>query len=143
MYRLKIVTHVYMKLWVPDNLVLFLHHSGINCSIALLFMHNIEHFSDKAYRIIYIYTYVCVYCVYMNIYMYIYIYIYIHIYTIYTNTRSIFMFRTVRCVWFKRFYANTLLFFALLGTASRLKTFYMSLHSTKWKTWKRKRISAI
>ena len=29
LYRLKIVTHVYMKLWVPDNLVLFLYHSGI------------------------------------------------------------------------------------------------------------------
>ena len=29
MYRLKIITHVYMKLWVLDNLVLFLYHSGI------------------------------------------------------------------------------------------------------------------
>ena len=34
MYRLKIVTHVYMQLWVPDNLVLFIYHSGINCSIV-------------------------------------------------------------------------------------------------------------
>ena len=31
----------------------------------------------------------------------------------------------------KRFYTNTLLLFVLLGTASPLKTFYMSLHSTK------------
>ena len=29
MYRLKIVTHVYMKLGVTDNLVLNLYHSGI------------------------------------------------------------------------------------------------------------------
>ena len=29
MYRLTIVTHVYMKLWVPDNLVFFLYHSGV------------------------------------------------------------------------------------------------------------------
>ena len=34
MYRLKIVTHVYMKLRFPDNFVLFLYHSGINCSIV-------------------------------------------------------------------------------------------------------------
>ena len=29
MCRMKIVTHVYMKLRVPDDLVLFLYHSGI------------------------------------------------------------------------------------------------------------------
>ena len=34
MYRLKIVTPIYMKLWVSDNLVLFLYHSGINCSLV-------------------------------------------------------------------------------------------------------------
>ena len=35
MSRLKIVqADVYMKLWVPDNLVLFLYHSDINCSIV-------------------------------------------------------------------------------------------------------------
>ena len=31
----------------------------------------------------------------------------------------------------KSFYTNTLLFFAVLGSAFPLKTFYMSLHSTK------------
>ena len=36
----------------------------------------------------------------------------------------------------KKFYTNTLLFFVLLGTASPLKTFYMSLNSTKRKTSK-------
>ena len=35
------------------------------------------------------------------------------------------LFKTVRCVWVKRFYANTLLFFVLLGTVSPLKTFYI------------------
>ena len=29
MYRLKIVTHIYLNLWVPDNLVLSLYYSGI------------------------------------------------------------------------------------------------------------------
>ena len=42
-----------------------------------------------------------------------------------------FIFKTIRCVWAKRFYAKTLLYFALLGAASPLKTFCMSLHSTK------------
>ena len=32
--QVKIETDVYMKLWVPNNLVLFLCHSGINCSVA-------------------------------------------------------------------------------------------------------------
>ena len=37
-----------------------------------------------------------------------------------------FIFKTVRCVWVKRFYTTTLLgFFALLGTSSPLKTFYV------------------
>ena len=31
-HRPEIVTHVYMKLWVPDNLVLFIYHADINCS---------------------------------------------------------------------------------------------------------------
>ena len=47
---------------------------------------------------------------------------------------SFFMFQTVRSVWVKRFYGTPMLccFFALLlFTASPLKTFYMSLHSTK------------
>ena len=44
-----------------------------------------------------------------------------------------FIFKTVGCIWVKRFYTNTLLFFALLGTASHLETFYMSLHNTKYK----------
>ena len=36
-----------------------------------------------------------------------------------------------------------MLFFALLGTASPLKIFYMSLHSTRQKTFKRRWLSAI
>ena len=48
MHRLKIVTHVYMKLWVTDNLVLFLYHSCI-------------------YICIYIFMYICM-CVYMYVY---------------------------------------------------------------------------
>ena len=42
-----------------------------------------------------------------------------------------FIFKTVRCVIVKRFCTNTWLFLALLGTASPLKTFYMSLNITK------------
>ena len=38
--------------------------------------------------------------------------------------------KTEKCVWVKRFYTNTLLF-SLLVKASPLKTFYMSLYSTK------------
>ena len=34
MYRLKIVTDVYMKLSVPDNLVLFLYDSRVNSRIV-------------------------------------------------------------------------------------------------------------
>ena len=34
MYGLKIVTQGYIKLLVSDNLILFLYHSGINCSIV-------------------------------------------------------------------------------------------------------------
>ena len=34
-----------------------------------------------------------------------------------------FIFKTVKCVCIKRFYTNTLLFVALLGTASPLKMF--------------------
>ena len=56
---------------------------------------------------------------------------------------SFFIFKTVRCVWVKRTWTNTLLIFALLGTASSLKTFHMPLHSTKRKTRKRRRLSAI
>ena len=32
-YRLKIVNNIYMKLWAPDNLVIFLYFSGINHTI--------------------------------------------------------------------------------------------------------------
>ena len=47
-------------------------------------------------------------------------------------TYTVFISKTVRCVWIRRFYTNTLLVcFALFGTASPLKTFYMSLHSHK------------
>ena len=51
MYRLKIVTHVYMKLWVPDNLVLFFYHSGVYIYIHI-------------YIYIYIYIYItfCIFC---------------------------------------------------------------------------------
>ena len=52
MYRLKIATHVYMKLRVPDNLVLFLYHSGI-----------------------YIYIYTYIYIIYVHIHLYIFIHI--------------------------------------------------------------------
>ena len=54
-----------------------------------------------------------------------------------------FIFKTVRCVWVERIWNNTLLFFILFGTASPLKTFYISMHSTRQKTWKRRRPSAI
>ena len=44
---------------------------------------------------------------------------------------QIFIFKTVRCVWVERFYTNILLlFFVLVETASPLKTFNKSLHST-------------
>ena len=42
-----------------------------------------------------------------------------------------FTFKTEKCIWVKRFYANTLVFFPLLVKASPLKAFYMSLYSTK------------
>ena len=60
MYRLKIATRVYKKLWVPDNLVLFLYYSGV-CIYTYIY--------------IYIYTHI-----YINIYIYIYIYIYRHVF---------------------------------------------------------------
>ena len=57
--------------------------------------------------------------------------------------KQIFYIQNRRCVWVKRFNPNTLLLFVLFETASPLKTFYMSLHSTKRKTWKRRRLSVI
>ena len=47
-----------------------------------------------------------------------------------------FIFKTVKCISVKRFFTNTSLFLALLGTASPLKNFHihflvLSLHSTK------------
>ena len=62
---------------------------------------------------------------------------------IYKLLKHFFIFKTVTCVWVKTIYTSTLLFFVLPGTASLLKTFYMSLYSTKRKTWKRRRLSAI
>ena len=58
-------------------------------------------------------------------------------------TEAFFIFKTVLCLWVKRFYTNTLLFFFLLGTRSPLRKSYISLHSTKWKTWERRRLSAM
>ena len=40
MYRLKIVTHVYIKLRVLDNLASFLYHSGINIHIYSVIVKN-------------------------------------------------------------------------------------------------------
>ena len=45
--------------------------------------------------------------------------------------RQFFLLKTVRFVGAKEFSSNTMLFFALLGTASRLKIFYKPLHKTK------------
>ena len=55
--------------------------------------------------------------------------------------KQLFIFKTLRCVWIKRFYTS-IFFFGLLETVSPLKTFYMAFHSTKQKTWKRGRLSS-
>ena len=70
----------------------------------------------------------------MHVCIYIYIYIYIYI--------NILGYECVHLI-MNIFIDNTLSFFVLLWTASPLKTFHLSLHSTKWKTLKRRRLSAI
>ena len=59
-YRLKIVTHVHRKLWVPDDLVLFLYHTRIYMYVSLSYWYIYIH--------IYTYIYIYIYISYIDIY---------------------------------------------------------------------------